>query len=87
VYIDALRGDRNRAIAGLREAIDMGWRVSMNDRFWSWSGCCFWWQLREDWKLGSLRQDPEFIALMNELKTDIRRQREWYEDHKDDPFF
>lgn len=87
VYIHAVRGDRDRAIAGLREAIDMGWRVSMNDRFWSWSGCCFWWQLREDWKLGGLRRDPGFIALMNELEADIRRQREWYEDHKDDPFF
>jgi hypothetical protein len=85
VYIHAVRGDHNRAIAGLREAIDMGWRVSIKERAWSWSGCCSWWQLREDWKLGSLRQDPEFVALMNELEADIRRQREWYEENKDKP--
>ena len=87
VYIHAVRRDRDRAIAGLREAIDMGWRVSMNGRFLSWSWCCFWWQLRDDWKLANLHQDPEFIALMNELEVDIRRQREWYEDHKAEPLF
>jgi TolB-like protein len=82
VYIHAMRGDRERAIAGLREAIDMGWRVSDNSPRDS-----SWWMIRQDWKLANLHQDPEFIALMNELEADIRRQRQWYEDHKDDPLF
>jgi hypothetical protein len=43
--------------------------------------------LRHDWRLESLHQDPEFIAMVNELEADIRRQRQWYEDHKDDPLF
>jgi TolB-like protein len=74
VYIHAMRGDRDRAIDGLREAIDVGWRDS-------------WWTLRQDWKLRNLRQDPEFIAMMDELEADIAQQRQWFEDHKDDPLF
>jgi hypothetical protein len=82
VYIHAIRGDRDRAVAALREAIDEGWRVA---RPYPLDGN--WWTLRQDWKLKSLHQDPEFIAIMNELEADIHRQREWYEDHKDDPLF
>ncbi len=67
-----MRGNRDRAIASLREAIDVGWRH-------------FWWTLRQDWKLESLHQDPEFIALMNELEADILKQRQWYEENKDKP--
>jgi tetratricopeptide (TPR) repeat protein len=81
VYIHAMRGDRDLAIAALREAIDVGWRVSEARPLF---GC--WWMLRQDWKLGNLRQDPEFIALVNELEPDIRRQRQWYEENKDKPF-
>jgi TolB-like protein/Tfp pilus assembly protein PilF len=82
VYIHAIRGDRDRAIAGLREAIDVGWRVSGDNPE---HGC--WWMLRQDWKLTNLHQDPEFIAMVNELEEDIRRQRQWYEENKDDPLF
>ena len=81
VYIHAMRGDRDRAIAGLREAIDMGWRATMPPFLHNW------WTLRQDWKLGSLRQDPEFIALMNELEADLHAQRQWYEENKDKPLF
>ncbi len=82
VYIHVMRGNRNRAIAGLREAIDMGWRVSGDTPE---NGC--WWMLRQDWKLANLHQDPEFIAMMNELEADIAQQRQWFDDHKDDPLF
>ena len=70
VNIHAMRGDHDRAIAGLREAIDVGWRN-------------VWWTLRSDLRLESLHQDPEFIALMNELEADILIQRQWYEENKD----
>jgi TolB-like protein/Flp pilus assembly protein TadD len=79
VYIHAIRGNRDRANAALSEAIDVGWRISNEGDFW--------WTLRQDWKLADLHQDPEFIALMNELEADIRKQRQWYEDHEDDPLF
>ncbi len=46
-----------------------------------------WWQLRQDWKLANLRQDPEFIALLNEVEADILEQRQWYEENKDKPLF
>ena len=81
VYIHAMRGDRDQAIAGLREAINMGWRSS----YPVYDGS--WWMLRQDWKLGTLHQDPEFIAMVHELEADIRKQRQWYEEHKDDPLF
>jgi TolB-like protein len=74
VYIYAMRGERDRAVAGLREAIDVGWR----------GGNFGWSTLRYDWKLAILHGDPEFIALMDELEADIGKQREWYEEHKDD---
>jgi len=77
VYIHAMRGDRDRAIASLREAIDTGWR----------GGTWGWYVLRQDWKLASLRQDPEFLALANELEADINAQRQWYEENKDEPLF
>jgi hypothetical protein len=82
VYIHAMQGDRERAIAGLREAIDMGWRVSDNSPRDS-----SWWMIRQDWKLASLHQDPEFIAMMDELEADIAQQCQWFEEHKDDPLF
>jgi len=81
VYIHAMRGDRDRAIAGLREAIDMGWRTSSVVLDSSW------WMLRHDWRLESLHQDPEFIAMVNELEADVRRQRQWFEENKDKPLF
>ena len=83
VYIHAMRGDRGQAIAALREAVISGWRASLN-----WLGReDFWWLLRQDWKLGSLRQDPEFIAIMNNLEADIQVQRQFYEDNKGKPLF
>ncbi len=63
-----------RAIADLREATDVGWRD-------------FWWTLRQDWKLTNLRQDSDFIAMMDELEADILEQRQWYEENKDKPLF
>jgi hypothetical protein len=69
-----LRGDKQKAISALREAVDMGWR--------------------EDWHLllylpfyEPMRAEPEWIELVNELEADIARQRQWFEEHKDEPLF
>jgi TolB-like protein/tetratricopeptide (TPR) repeat protein len=82
VYVHAMRGDRDLAIASLREAIDEGWRGT-----WYYPQNGAWWLLRQDWKLAILLEDPEFIALMDELEADIKSQRQWFEDNKDKPLF
>ena len=73
VFIHAARGEKRKAISALREAIDMGWRRG-------------WWVLRLP-IYDAMREEPEWIALLDELEADIARQRQWYEDHKDDPLF
>jgi tetratricopeptide (TPR) repeat protein len=71
VFIHVTRGEKQKAISALREAIDVGWRTG-------------WWELRFP-HYDSMWEEPEWIDLVNELEADIARQRQWYEDHKDDP--
>jgi len=73
VFIHVTRGEKQKAISALREAIDVGWRTG-------------WWEFRTP-HYDSMREEPEWIKLVNELETDIARQRRWYKDHKDDPLF
>ena len=73
IFIHVTRGEKRKAISALREAIDVGWRIG-------------WWEFRAP-HYDSMREEPEWINLVNELETDIARQRQWYEDHKDDPLF
>lgn len=82
VYIHAMRGDSDRAIEGLREAIGVGWKTA---RPFPLDGN--WWTLRQDWKLANLHNDPEFTALMDELEAEVDKQRQWYEENKDKPLF
>ena len=76
-YLDVpahvIRGDREKAISALRDAVDSGWRLH-------------WWGLRTpiydvDW-LG-----PEWTSLIAELEADIAVQRDWYKEHKDDALY
>ncbi len=64
---------QSKAISALREAINAGW---------SWG----WWQLNFPY-YDSMREEQEWVDLVNELEADIARQQQWYEDHKDDPLF
>jgi hypothetical protein len=32
-------------------------------------------------------QEPEWVELLTELEADIARQRQWYENHKDESPF
>lgn len=73
VLIHATRGEKRKAISALREALDMGWRKG-------------WWVLRSP-LYDSMREEPEWVDLVNELEADIVHQRQWYEDHKDEPLF
>jgi tetratricopeptide (TPR) repeat protein len=67
--IYALRGEKEKALAALREAIDGGWR-----RRW-------WYFLEHDPTLESLRDEPEFQAMVEEIEADMAEQlarvRDW----------
>jgi hypothetical protein len=32
-------------------------------------------------------EEPEWVDLLSELEADIARQRQWYEEHQDEPVF
>ena len=62
--IHALRGDKAKALAALREAEQAGWRGPL------------WRYYRDlDPKLASIRNDPEFKAVFADIERDMARQR------------
>lgn len=71
VTVHAIREESEAAIAALRDAIDTGWRAG-------------WWQLRGP-VFDSMKSESEWNQLVIELEADIARQRQWYEEHKNDP--
>jgi TolB-like protein/Tfp pilus assembly protein PilF len=62
VRIYALQGKTEQALAGLRQAIDEGWRI-----YW-------WYYLEHDPILASIRDEPEFQAMLEEIKADMATQ-------------
>jgi tetratricopeptide (TPR) repeat protein len=62
VQIYALQGQTAEALAALREAIDAGWRSS------------WWYYLKLDKNLDSIRDEPEFQAMVKELESDMAEQ-------------
>jgi TolB-like protein/Tfp pilus assembly protein PilF len=62
VLIYALQGKTEAALAKLRQAIDQGWRES------------WWFYLEHDPNLDSLREEPEFQAMLEEVRADMRKQ-------------
>jgi hypothetical protein len=62
VQIYALRGDKQKALSALQQAIDEGWRVS-----WRYS-------LEHDSTLESLHDEPEFQAMVAEIEADMATQ-------------
>jgi TolB-like protein/Tfp pilus assembly protein PilF len=62
--IHALRGDKDKALAALREAEKAGWRGP------------FWRYYRDfDPNLASIRNEPEFKAVFADIERDMARQR------------
>jgi TolB-like protein/Tfp pilus assembly protein PilF len=59
--IHALRGDRERALQALQEAYDRGWRDA--------------WLLEVDGRLDSLRDEPGFLAIKQQIEEDVSRAR------------
>ncbi len=62
----AVKGDMDTALAKLREAVDAGWRGH---------GVVAVWPLAEDPLLATLREEPEFQAILAEVEADLARQR------------
>ncbi len=62
VRIYALQGKTEKALAALRQAIDERWRS-----FW-------WFYLEHDPNLDSIRDEPEFQAMVEEIKADMAAQ-------------
>ena len=62
VQIHAIRGERQKALSALRIAIDAGQR-----NFW-------WYRLQHDMSLESLHDEPEFRAMVEEIRADMAAQ-------------
>jgi TolB-like protein len=62
VLVYSLQGDPKAALAALREAVDAGWRV-----YW-------WYYLEHDPNLESIRDRPEFQAILEEIRADMATQ-------------
>jgi tetratricopeptide (TPR) repeat protein len=62
VQIYALQGEKQKALAALRQAIDEGWR-SM-----------WWYLLKQDPNLESLHDEPEYQAMIAEIEADMATQ-------------
>jgi TolB-like protein/DNA-binding winged helix-turn-helix (wHTH) protein/Tfp pilus assembly protein PilF len=59
----ALQGRKTEALAALRRVVDAGWRVE-------------WWQVESDPTLVSINGEPEFLAIIAEVKAALAVQLE-----------
>ncbi len=62
MQILALQGKKAEALAALRMAVDEGWRT------------LWWYYLQYDPNLESIRDEPEFQAILTEIKADMSAQ-------------
>jgi len=62
VQIFALQGNTKKALDALRSAIDDGWRT------------LWWYYLERDPNLASIRDEPEFQSMLEEIRVDMSTQ-------------
>jgi tetratricopeptide (TPR) repeat protein len=60
--VHALRGEKQKALSALRQAIDEGWRGM------------WWYYLQHDPNLESLHDEPEYQAMIEEIEADMAAQ-------------
>ena len=73
VLIHAVRGDKDKALAALRAAVEADAAFAPNKYIAT--------------PFAALLDEPEWLALIDEISTEFKREREWYEAHKDEPLF
>ncbi len=62
VQVHALRGDKQKALSALRQAIEQGWRT------------LWWYFLKHDPNLEPLHDEPEYQAMVAEIEADMAEQ-------------
>jgi TolB-like protein len=72
MYAHGIRQDGPLLIKSIRESLDYPY---------------FEWQYDNAPLFDFIRDDPEWIELMNEIKRRVARERQYYEQHKDEPLF
>jgi TolB-like protein/Tfp pilus assembly protein PilF len=72
--IYAMRGEKDRALDALETAVDAGWM------FYSFG-------LPNDPSFDAYKNDPRFLAIVQKLADRLAEERQWYEEHKDDPLY
>ncbi len=73
VWVSYVRGEKQAAIESLRNAAEEG------GIGWSWRFDAPVWD--------GMQGEPGWAELVAEIQGEMRRQREWYEAHKDEPLF
>ena len=71
ILANAMRGNRQAAVDGLRRALHGGWRFG-------------WWIVGQRY-FDIMNTEPEWIALREELFAEIEGQRQWFDEHVDKP--
>jgi len=71
VLILALKGEKKEALSALRQAVDEGWRS------------LWWYYLRLDPNLDSIRKEAEFQRIVSEVEADMSAQMQEIRDMED----
>jgi len=71
VQILALQGKNTEALAALRDGVDEGWRS------------LWWYYLRHDPNLDSIRNEPEFQLIVSEIEADMSAQMQQIREMED----
>ena len=73
VLIHAVRGDKDKAIAALRAAVEADATFAPG----KYSAAPF----------AAMLDEPEWLELIDAIAAEFKREREWYEANKDEPLF
>ena len=70
----ALAGEDDKAVQALVDLVGSNWRY-------------YWWGLEDRLDYTHLATRPDFIAMQQRLRAGVEREREYFEQHRDQPLF